>query len=81
MVAHHGVSGFGRVLSPTFRPQELQSEMDSQQSSLDYVNSSGQELVAAGDGPLSAQLDELNQRWAAAGALLGDRLAKLEQGE
>ncbi|KAF0295767.1 Dystrophin [Amphibalanus amphitrite] len=61
------------------RYKELQSEMDTQQASLDFVNSSGQELISAGDAELRGQLDELNQRWGAAGALLTDRMAKLEQ--
>ncbi|XP_037079334.1 microtubule-actin cross-linking factor 1-like [Pollicipes pollicipes] len=59
--------------------KELQTEMESQQASRDFVNSSGQELVAAGDAQLMDQLDELNQRWGAAAALLADRMAKLEQ--
>ncbi|XP_067674722.1 dystrophin-like isoform X3 [Haliotis asinina] len=64
--------------------RELQDDLQDHQSSLDYVNRTGQELIdkkssVADVGDLQNDLKNLNGRWSDVSTAITDRLAKLDR--
>lgn len=63
--------------------QELQKDVDEHKSSLEYINKTGQDLLAVASEEktekLRADLQELNSRWIKVTASITERIGKLEK--